>query len=760
MALHLPGTAEAAGFSADIVMTGNRRTIWYWTASIVALAAYAWALIWILSSSTAKVYGFPVSHDLPTLIEITLQVGPMLAAFVMVLLLPVKDRVIAAMAGGERPGRRVAMTLAVSAASAVIIVGVTAAAILKVCEFRPGALSAVTVLWVAGELAFDLTLVGVFTSALYAIKRSLWAAILLFVLYVAIVVTVGPAWGITSYIGFGSTVQVMVTTYSKAPLYDGAAWLLRGYWTGITMLMLSVLYAFDRPGRCLPGGIAQSFRAREAPPRTASRLILILSVACIGAGIGLVKLQAYGIARYQTPSRATLQAALQGARETERFHLTHYDVRLNYLQAKEQVWVDGALAFRNGPQATRSAYFQLPGLMAPGQLQIQGGGDYRLVTLGKYIQVKFADLVGPLQELRILYRGAIRPAGAFDLAVQSKVLGGSFFLTDADLLLAARSAACLAPPDGECGKAENYLMSDRATGRVTVAAPERLGAVSAGDATTRRLPDGATEHVFTVDTPRLATFLVACAAFRESTAISASGVTVRVLRSAMAAADGDVEAPLGGKIVSYYETLWPAYPRRDLKIIETPTPLGEALAFDGEVAISDKIIASRSPLAGSASNLLEFVMAHEIAHQWWGFNVVPSNAPGRLFVLESMAQFAAYKFLGGWGILSEQRARQNEQRRYRAAHARLGNHEAPLIRSEIADEVPYNKGPYALLSIDQMGGGSIMTRLGELIAGNSYESHGAAGAEQLAAALIGSLPEKSREAARSLLYDAGETAHP
>ncbi len=92
----------------------------------------------------------------------------------------------------------------------------------------------------------------------------------------------------------------------------------------------------------------------------------------------------------------------------------------------------------------------------------------------------------------------------------------------------------------------------------------------------------ATEHVFTVDTPRLATFLVACAPFRESAAISASGVTVRVLRSAMAAADGDVEAPLGGKIVSFYETLWPAYPRRDLKIVETPTPLGEALAFDGE----------------------------------------------------------------------------------------------------------------------------------------------------------------------------------
>ncbi len=205
------------------------------------------------------------------------------------------------------------------------------------------------------------------------------------------------------------------------------------------MLMLSVLYAFDRPGRSLAGGIAQSIRGQQAPPRTASRLILILSVACIGAGIGLVKLQAYGIARYQTPSHRTLQAALQGARETARFHLTHFDIRLNYLQAKEQVWVDAALAFRNGPQATRSAYFQLPGLMVPGELQIQGGGDYRLVTLGKYIQVKFADRVAPLQELRILYRGFIRVwAGASDLAAKSKVLGGSF--------LSQLTPTCCSPP--------------------------------------------------------------------------------------------------------------------------------------------------------------------------------------------------------------------------------------------------------------------------------------------------------------------------
>jgi hypothetical protein len=665
MAIDLTGTADtAACFPAEIAGTDYRRAAGYWAASVFALAAYVGAIIWILSSSTAKVYGFPVSHDLATLIEITLQVGPMLAAFFMVLLLPVKDRIIESMAGCDHPARRVGVTLG------------------------------------------------------------------------------------------------MLITYATAPLYDGAAWLLRAYWAGITGLMLSVLYAFDRPPRSLLAGIADCIRNRELRPRAAWRLSLVLSVVCIAIGAGLVKLQAYGITRYQAPSQAVLDAALQGARETARFHLTHFDVRLNY-QGKEEVGVDGELAFRNGDQPARSAYFQLPGLMAPEQIQILGGGDYRLVPLGKYIQVKFSGAIPPLQEVRVRYRGSVRPAGAFDLAVQSKVLSRAFFLTDADLLLAARSPACLASPGAECGNAENYLMSDRATGRMTVIAPQRLGVVSAGDESTRQLSDGRSEHVFTVGAPRLATFLVACAPFRESVAVAGkSGVRVRVLRSATAAADGDVEAPLAEKILSFYETVWPAYPRRDLKIVETPTPLGEAMAFDGEIAISDKIIVSRSPMAGTASNLLEFVMAHEIAHQWWGFSVVPSNSPGRLFVLESIPQFAAYKFLGSRGILGEQTARQNEERRYQAARGRLRNREVPLIRSEIADEVAYNKGPFALLSIDQMGSGSMMNRLGGFILGNSYEMHGAAAPEQLAAALIADLPKANRETARSLLYGAGQAARP
>jgi hypothetical protein len=77
------------------------------------------------------------------------------------------------------------------------------------------------------------------------------------------------------------------------------------------------------------------------------------------------------------------------------------------------------------------------------------------------------------------------------------------------------------------------------------------------------------------------------------------------------------------------------------------------------------------------------------------------------------------------------------------------------MRSEIADEVAYNKGPFALLSIDQLDDGNVMKRLGGFLTDHTYEAHGATSPEQLAASLIAGLPQERREPARSLLYGRG-----
>ncbi len=742
-----------------------------YAATVIALGGYTAVTAWILSSNTARVYGFAVSHDLPTLVEIVLQICPMLAALFMVPLTGVKDRVIGCLAGRVRcvcprlglPGAGIVATIVVSVAIAIATVCATAAAIAAVYGLRPAPLSTVTLLWVAGELTYDLTLIGIFTTTLYVLTRRVWVGVLLFIAYSVFVFVAGPRWGITSYIGFGSSIPVLLTTYSTAPLYDRAAWLLRAYWSFVTLLLLSILYTFDIPPRPLLASVLEQLRTAGRRRRVSMAVSVALLAVCILTVAGLVRLQRYGIARYKAPSQAAVDAALRGTNGETRLGLTHFNIHLTYSPGQETVAVEGVQTFSNPGQPIRTAYFQLPGLMTPDRLEFYGVGGYQLHPLGKYVQVTFANAIPPASPVRVRYRGLIRPAGAFDLSVQAKVLRSAFFLTDADIMPGSRSADCLAssqPRAGTvsaaaCGSAENYLMSDRATGTITVVAPEPFGVSSAGAESIRRLAGGLLEHVFTVRSQRLATFLVACARFRKTVVVSKSGTRVQVFRSAAATSDGDPEAPLAESILSFYQGVWPTYPRHDLNIIETPTPLGEAMAFDGAIAISDKIIASRSPKSGAASNLLEFVMAHEIAHQWWGYRVVPTRTPGRLFLLESLPQFGAYKFLSRRGVLSEQDALENEKARYRAAQSRLRNREVPLVQADTANEIAYNKGPFVLLSLDKIDGASLMNCLGSLVERYSYEAHGNTRPDQFVAKLIEALPENGRKTARRLMYGTG-----
>jgi hypothetical protein len=738
-------------------------------AVVSAMVAYAGLTTYILHNSSSRVYGFPVSHDIRTLIEIALQISPMLAAFVTVLLSPGRDRIIEHVtrrAVLHRPNchlraLRILSMVAVNAMFALAFVAVTACAVTLVCGVHSSAPKIATCLWVAAELAIDITLIGIFTTMLYALTRRLWRTILLFVGYVIFVVSVGPTWGITSYIGFGSGVPVMLTTYSAAPLYDGAGWLFRAYWSCAVLLMLSVLYVFDRPRCALLGNLRNA--VGESQSRRALMVSGALLLSWIGIGAWLVHLQRYGIARYHPPLQAALENAVGHDAVNARLHLTHYDLRLKYTPNRSSVGVEGVLTLTNDNQALSTAYLQLPAPMRMDDLRLTATGPYEVIELGKYIQIRFRNAFGAGKQAQLRYTGVIEAAGPFDLTVQAKVFKNAFFLTDADILMAPRSAACLTSAESQggtltgdpaCGPAENYLMSDQATGRIRVTTPAGLDVVRTGASPVRNMiDDSLEEHSFTVAAPQLATFMVACAPFAKKPATTPDGGTrIHVYRSAAAPDEGNLETTLVQSILSYYRTVWPAYPRDDLSIIETPTPLGEALAFDGGIAVSDKIISSRNPISGAASNLLEFVLAHEIAHQWWGYQVVPARSPGRLFLLESFPQFAAYQYLNDRGVLNEQDAMRNEQRRYEAARNRYGTRELTLAQFEARPEYAYNKGPFVLLSLGSVGQTRFMSSLGDLIARHSHATHGNTDPDEFVGALINALPESGRETARALIY--------
>ena len=100
-------------------------------------------------------------------------------------------------------------------------------------------------------------------------------------------------------------------------------------------------------------------------------------------------------------------------------------------------------------------------------------------------------------------------------------------------------------------------------------------------------------------------------------------------------------------ILKNYVKRYGAYPRTRLTIVENPNQQGLSMAADGIVWLSDLFFSHRNvTLPGMLNRLSEFVLAHEIAHQWWGIGIgVDLNAQN--WLSEGMAQYLSITYFEG-----------------------------------------------------------------------------------------------------------------
>ena len=97
-------------------------------------------------------------------------------------------------------------------------------------------------------------------------------------------------------------------------------------------------------------------------------------------------------------------------------------------------------------------------------------------------------------------------------------------------------------------------------------------------------------------------------------------------------------------ILKDYVEHYGPYPRARLTIVENPNRNGLSMAADGIVWLSDLFFTYRNvTLPGVLNRLSEFVLAHEIAHQWWGIGIgVDLNAEN--WLSEGMAQYLSITY--------------------------------------------------------------------------------------------------------------------
>ena len=127
--------------------------------------------------------------------------------------------------------------------------------------------------------------------------------------------------------------------------------------------------------------------------------------------------------------------------------------------------------------------------------------------------------------------------------------------------------------------------------------------------------------------------------------------------------------------------------------------------------------AGGNPMTGMMDSMLEFVVAHEVAHQWW-HGIVGSDARRHPFVDESLAQFSAMVYLED--RYGAERAEREGARQVAGNYHMMrlqGGEDASVDQpaSDFANEtayagIVYGKGPYMYPALRDALGGDLFFR--------------------------------------------------
>ncbi len=108
--------------------------------------------------------------------------------------------------------------------------------------------------------------------------------------------------------------------------------------------------------------------------------------------------------------------------------------------------------------------------------------------------------------------------------------------------------------------------------------------------------------------------------------------------------DARVLASQAIEILTDFEEKYGPYPRSSLTIVQNPTPHGQAFAADGILWLSSRFFTHQDILfPGALYRLTEFVLAHEIAHQWVGLGT-GIDLDAEAWLSEGLAQYLSVRY--------------------------------------------------------------------------------------------------------------------
>ncbi|MGA7964183.1 MAG: M1 family aminopeptidase [Candidatus Acidiferrales bacterium] len=174
--------------------------------------------------------------------------------------------------------------------------------------------------------------------------------------------------------------------------------------------------------------------------------------------------------------------------------------------------------------------------------------------------------------------------------------------------------------------------------------------------------------------------------------------------------------------LDYYDKNFSPYQFQQFRVLEFPRYRSFAQSFPNTVPYSEGIGFIEKMKKPSDVDQLYFVTAHELAHQWWGHQLIGSQTQGSNMMSETLAQYSAFKVLEKkYGMDMVRKELRYELDRYLRGRAGEVRHEPPIVLVQREAYVWYDKGALVMYALaDYIGEDQLNTGLRNFLMQNRY----------------------------------------
>jgi aminopeptidase N len=205
------------------------------------------------------------------------------------------------------------------------------------------------------------------------------------------------------------------------------------------------------------------------------------------------------------------------------------------------------------------------------------------------------------------------------------------------------------------------------------------------------------------------------------------------------------------KSIDYYSNHFGPYRHKQARIIEFPRYASFAQAFPGTMPYSESIGFIANLEDPEEIDMVTYVVAHEMGHQWWAHQVVGPEMQGSTLLSESMSQYSALMVMEKmYGKESMHKFLRYEMDRYLGSRGSESDKETSLLEVEDQGYIHYNKASTVMYYLKEMiGEQKVNAALKNLVDSFAYRQPPYPNANEL----INRLEAKTPDSLRYLIRD-------